>query len=103
MSTAEVCYTCSVFHALTRCKIINLLKKPDPVIPCPPLSSIADGQVTVPTRTPGSLATYTCNSGYVLVGNDIRTCLASGVWSGTEPFCSQGIHFGISVTEHSNS
>ena len=55
------------------------------------------------TRTPGSLATYTCNSGYELVGNGIRTCLASGVWSGTEPFCSQGIHFGISVTEHSNS
>ena len=33
-------------------------------------------------------ATYSCNSGFVLVGDAVRTCEASGFWSGTAPFCT---------------
>ena len=35
-----------------------------------------------------STATYSCNSGYELDGNQSRTCLASGNWSSSEPSCN---------------
>lgn len=31
---------------------------------------------------------YTCENGYQLVGASVRTCLSSGEWSGTPPFCT---------------
>ncbi len=34
-----------------------------------------------------SVATYTCNQGYVRVGNAKRVCTASGSYSGNEPSC----------------
>ena len=30
---------------------------------------------------------YSCSKGLVLVGDDIRICLKSGDWSGSEPAC----------------
>jgi len=33
------------------------------------------------------VATYSCNNGYLLVGNMTRTCQADGRWTGTDPFC----------------
>ncbi|XP_019863662.1 PREDICTED: CUB and sushi domain-containing protein 1-like isoform X3 [Amphimedon queenslandica] len=55
---------------------------------CGPLPHIANGAVSIhPDTRLGSTATYTCNSGYKLVGNDTRTCLANGKWSGQEPVC----------------
>ena len=33
------------------------------------------------------VANYSCNNGYLLVGNMTRTCQLDGMWSGTEPFC----------------
>ena len=32
------------------------------------------------------LATYTCDSGYELIGDDTRRCV-NGVWTGEEPTC----------------
>ena len=37
--------------------------------------------------TEGSNAIYTCNSGYQLSGERIRTCMSNGNWSGQEPTC----------------
>uniref|UniRef100_A0A1X7UL16 Sushi domain-containing protein n=1 Tax=Amphimedon queenslandica TaxID=400682 RepID=A0A1X7UL16_AMPQE len=34
-----------------------------------------------------STATYSCKNGYNLVGNAVRTCLSSGNWSGSPPYC----------------
>lgn len=31
--------------------------------------------------------TYTCNSGYGISGNDVRTCQLNGQWSGIDPRC----------------
>ena len=47
------------------------------------LSNPANGQVIII----GSTATYTCDSGYELIGDDTRTC-EDGVWTGQEPTCS---------------
>ena len=35
----------------------------------------------------GQTATYSCDTGYILVGDSNRTCQATGVWSGSEPIC----------------
>jgi len=32
-------------------------------------------------------ATYSCNTGYNLVGDSTRTCNATGEWSGSAPTC----------------
>ena len=64
------------------------------VILCPELSAPANGGVTLNTQTfgVGTTATYSCDPGYVLVGEITRTCEdthsgATGTWNGTEPLC----------------
>ena len=34
------------------------------------------------------MATYFCDSGYGLIGNDTRTCLETGNWSNEKPTCT---------------
>ena len=67
---------------------------------CDTLADPPNGQVshTVGT-TLGQRATYSCNTGYNLVGGSIHTCLATGWsgsaptgWSGSAPTC-QGMLF----------
>ena len=31
--------------------------------------------------------TYTCDTGYTLNGNSMRTCQTGGAWSGSDPTC----------------
>ena len=56
---------------------------------CDPLTSPENGQVTLTSRTVGSVANYSCEVGYNLVGSMMRTCQAdTGVdWSDNEPTC----------------
>lgn len=65
---------------------------------CSSLSSISNGYVTYYSRWPGSIAKYSCRSGYTLDGNAYRKCLSSGYWSGSEPECkSETDHIKCSV------
>ena len=46
--------------------------------------------VSFDSVTIGSVATYTCDRAYRLVGNNMRTCTRNGavtVWAGEEPTC----------------
>ena len=55
---------------------------------CGSLTDPANGQVNQTAGTTlGQTATYSCNTGYNLVGDSIRTCQATGNWSGSAPTC----------------
>jgi CUB/sushi domain-containing protein len=58
------------------------------IVQCDPLPNITNGQVRVDSRDIGSVAVYSCNEGYGLDGDSLRTCTADGVWSGREPSCN---------------
>jgi len=38
----------------------------------------------------GDTCNFTCNTGYELTGNEIRTCQSSGIWNGSEVMCRKG-------------
>ena len=58
------------------------------VVDCGTLTNPANGQVSHTAGTTfGQTATYSCDTGYNLVGDSIRRCQADGMWSGNEPTC----------------
>ena len=57
-------------------------------VDCGSLTDPENGAVNFTTTTFNSVATYSCETGYNLVDGDMmRTCLASGTWSGSNPSC----------------
>lgn len=54
---------------------------------CPVLQQISHGYLNVSSYSENSIASYQCNSGYKLIGNDTRQCLLGGKWTNQEPFC----------------
>lgn len=58
-------------------------------IKCGALASITNGKVVVNGNGVGSVAVYTCDRGFQLVGKGRRICLSSGEWSSSEPSCSK--------------
>ena len=57
-------------------------------VDCGSLPDPANGRVDHTNGTTlGQAATYSCNTGYSLVGNRARTCNATRNWSGSEPIC----------------
>ena len=63
---------------------------------CEELQNPTNGQVSMTGQSIGSIATYTCDSGYELIGDDTRTC-EDGVWTGQEPTCIGIIHIHIDI------
>ena len=60
-------------------------------VDCGNLTHPANGSVNHTAGTTlGQTATYSCNTGYNLVGDSTRTCQAIGNWSGSAPTC-QGV------------
>ena len=69
------------------------------VIECPALTDPMNGGIVYAPDTSadydfGTTATYSCNSGYSLVGDEVRTCggdgsSTMGVWDLSEPFCER--------------
>ncbi|XP_003387839.1 PREDICTED: sushi, von Willebrand factor type A, EGF and pentraxin domain-containing protein 1-like isoform X2 [Amphimedon queenslandica] len=56
-------------------------------IDCGPLTDPSNGKVTFDGASVGSSASYTCNEGYILSGNQRRQCLRTGEWTGSDPIC----------------
>ena len=57
------------------------------IVQCPNLPDPQNGRVSQRGNKPGDRASYTCNSGYELVGQSSRTCQNNGQWSGDAPTC----------------
>ena len=51
------------------------------------LQSIENGNVTHTNTTLGGVATYTCDTGFILIGDIIRTCQDDSTWTGMDPSC----------------
>ena len=58
-------------------------------ITCPEMEHPANGAMMVNRMNPGDTATYTCISGYELVGADTLTCGSNGMWSPEPPVCTR--------------
>ena len=73
------------------------------VVDCGNLTNPANGQVSHTAGTTfEQTATYSCDTGFNLMGDTTRTCQATGVWSGNAPTC-QGTAAGHSVIVNSIS
>ena len=74
------------------------------VMDCGSLSDPTNGQVTFTTTTEGSVANYTCDTGYDPVGDSTRTCQSDEQWSGSEPTCQSKfvINFVPAIELHNN-
>ena len=65
-------------------------------VDCLPLIDLPNGATTCMTENGNGVLTfedicvYTCNTGYLLIGNSFRMCQKDGSWSGTEPICKKG-------------
>ncbi|XP_066265897.1 P-selectin-like [Branchiostoma lanceolatum] len=57
------------------------------VVQCPPLTAPAHGEVTG-FDSYQDVMTFTCETGYNLVGSAEMTCQADGLWSGIYPTCT---------------
>lgn len=56
-------------------------------VDCGALQDPVQGSVIFQSTSLGSIATYSCFTGYALVGKATRRCKASGIWSGVAPTC----------------
>ena len=80
-------------NASSRCRNLHDIFLISVVVDCGSLTAPANGQVDLTSGTTFGLnATYSCNTGYNLVGVSTRTCEATGVWPNSAPTC-QGILF----------
>ena len=57
------------------------------MVDCGQLPDPTNGLVTLTGAVLGSTATYSCDTGFNLVGSTLRTCQANGLWSGSAPTC----------------
>ena len=62
-------------------------------VDCGDLTPPSNGSVafTFTTFGNGSIANYSCDTGYILYGDMNRTCQSNGTWSGSIPFCVEGL------------
>ena len=54
---------------------------------CPDLTKPTNGIVTMTGNSVGDTATYSCETGYVVVGVETLACEDDGAWSDPPPVC----------------
>ena len=79
--------------------ILHVMISLPTVIECPALADLTNGAVVYASDMTdpydfGTTATYSCNSGYSLVGDEVRTCggdgsSITGEWDLSEPTCER--------------
>ncbi|XP_045206696.2 CUB and sushi domain-containing protein 1-like [Mercenaria mercenaria] len=56
-------------------------------VACPAIDSPISGEVMLQTDGETTLALFTCDLGYSMIGNEISACLPDGTWNSTAPTC----------------
>ena len=58
-------------------------------VDCQGLAAIKNGAIYYNTgkTTYSTIAQYTCNTGYNLIGSESRICQSDGTWNSTDPSC----------------
>jgi len=64
-------------------------------VSCPSLIDPSNGMINCTLGDDGvpsyeDTCSFTCNTGYELIGNDTRTCQSDGSWSGSDTNCIRG-------------
>ena len=55
---------------------------------CPMLSAPQNGTIScLSGQVTGSLCSFSCNTGFTLIGSSRRVCRTTTIWSGTPTFC----------------
>ena len=85
--TEPVATPCNAIMTSSRCRNLHYVFLILTAVDCGNLTHPANGSVNHTAGTFGQTATYICNTGYNLVGDSIRTCQATGNWSGSVPTC----------------
>ena len=86
--TELMAMTCNAIMTCSRFNNLHLILT---AVDCGNLTDPGNGSVNHTAGTGlGQTATYSCNTGYNLVGDSTRTCQATGNWSGSAPTC-QGV------------
>ena len=70
--------------------IINFCYDSFAVANCGDLQPPANGGISFSAGTIfGSVAIFTCNTGYDIIGMESRFCLVDELWNGTTPSCQR--------------
>ena len=71
------------------------------VIDCGSIDNFQNGQVDLSNGTTfGSVATFTCNSGFILSHQQVVTCAIDGMWSPSIPTCNGEKTIGFLLTNN---
>ena len=62
------------------------------VVDCGAPTDPDNGRVSTTTTTFSNIAVYTCNTGYNLVGVNVRVCFEDETWTEGEPTCQSEDH-----------
>ena len=65
------------------------------LVQCPLLTTPNNGMIDCSLGDDGvpfyeDTCSFTCNTGYELIGSDTRTCQSNGNWSGSVDICRRG-------------
>ena len=70
---------------------------------CPNLTAPVNGMVSFTGNKIGDTATYSCNSGFELVGTRNITCQSNAQWSAPSPVCNlAGMYIYLCIYIHKN-
>ena len=85
---------CCYFSSANHQSYIIYVSLLSTAVDCGTLPNPLNGQVTTTAGTTfEQTATYSCNTGYNLVGESTRTCQATGNWSESAPTCQRMLLF----------
>jgi len=83
-------YSKHSYHCLVSLEFVNRISFYEAylsVVDCGAPGTLSNGDVSYTLTTESSTVVNSCDDGFILCGDENRTCLSTGVWSGSVPDC----------------